>query len=213
MSPRRTACRARFCGSVKTSGSSRCSTTIWCDFVLIFTIFYCCFDWFSIDFRLIFFILLQDRRDFISMGAAAGFAAAFGAPVGGVLFGAFLRLKRRFYTWNGGFILTKWWFYIKALEEASSFWNTKLMWRLLLWVFVHENEAIHQQNIRRFFPWKMMNCLTKWWKNDDFRYWKWWILYWKWWFWGEQVHVALLLHTVLLPVKVLIFKWNVWILC
>ncbi|KAK6185139.1 hypothetical protein SNE40_007435 [Patella caerulea] len=45
----------------------------------------------------------EDRRNFISAGAAAGVASAFGAPVGGLLF---------------------------SMEEVSSYWTTTLSWQI-----------------------------------------------------------------------------------
>lgn len=63
----------------------------------------------------------RDRRDLVTCGAAAGVAAAFRSPLGGVLF---------------------------ALEEATSWWSSPLLWRAF---FTNAVVAVSLRNAIKYF--------------------------------------------------------------
>ena len=64
------------------------------------------------------------RRNFISAGAAAGVASAFGAPVGGLLF---------------------------SMEEVSSFWNMKLSWQTFFACMVSTFTTVSIVNLQKCY--------------------------------------------------------------
>ena len=64
------------------------------------------------------------RRNFISAGAAAGVASAFGAPVGGLLF---------------------------SMEEVSSFWNMKLSWQTFFACMVSTFTTVSIINLQKCY--------------------------------------------------------------
>ena len=71
------------------------------------------------------------RRNFISAGAAAGVASAFGAPVGGLLF---------------------------SMEEVSSFWNMKLSWQTFFACMVSTFTTVSIVNFQIFFFSRTLEC-------------------------------------------------------